>query len=218
MVGLLCGTFFFASCLVAVRHRHVGSHDHTHSGHSHPHPHSGPNHTHSHGEHQGHSHRHGPSQHHNHSHPHGHSHSHGHSHGHGHGSGHSHSHAQVETSAHAGWHLHLSLFGWEVTVWEGGVEWISLPADAAAMTTAQPAGSAGAAQTTVTFGTELSLTQASATGDVHLLFPLLLLPLSRPHADCGTLTFRLPGPDDCHSRDRDAPALPPPEPSLHGYV
>lgn len=91
LIGL--GLLLAAAMLPGWRHRHVGTAGHTH-GHGHSH-----SHTHSHG----------------HSHSHEHSHSHHHSHSHGHGDP---TQKAAIGQARAGWHLHLSLFGFELTIWE----------------------------------------------------------------------------------------------------
>lgn len=83
-----------------VRHRHAGDVAHSH----------GQSHTHSHRHTHGHSHRH--------HHHHGHSHSHSHGHSHTRGPSHSHADEHIAGAERDGWHIHVSIFGFELTLWD----------------------------------------------------------------------------------------------------
>lgn len=91
VIGLLIGGLLLLTAVMVLgwRHRHAGT-----VGHEHGHDH-------------GYSHSHG----------HDHSHSHGHSHSHHHGHAHRHD-GHADFHGREGWHVHISLLGLELTLWE----------------------------------------------------------------------------------------------------
>lgn len=135
----------------------------------------------------------------------GHVHSHGgvaHSHG-----GHTHAHSH----AREGWHVHLSFFGWEVTLWEPGAE-------EAPVAERRPVAADGSEPTeretkpTNGEGPVLVATSPVTAGwvSVFLIDPGPLPDRTETPADGSGLPFSLPTNNRCASRD-DAPAVPPPE-------
>ncbi|QDT56530.1 hypothetical protein Pan44_45860 [Caulifigura coniformis] len=136
-------------------------------------------------------------------------HSHSHSHSHSHGHSHPHRHAHVEHGAvpekrHDGWHVHILILGWEITLWERGVE----------VASASSAETGGAAETP--HGTSvLSGLQLVTSGGVSwcllgLMLPLLGRPAFRRSRPLDLLSVALRETAFPGSRRRDRPPVPPP--------
>lgn len=199
LLGLLCVVLIATSGLIAVRHRHSGDPFHSHardvpepSGHSHPHRHS-------------------------HSHSHGHSHGHGHSHAHPHAVHHSETPDALAASnglqrQYEGWHLHLFLLGYEITLWERGLEIARGPSSNTEASSNIPVG------TMVLRGLEI-LTPGGQIGSVIVFAWLMLYVLFRRVAcPAGDFSGEVVLASYTLQCGRERPPLPPPRTTQTQFI